>query len=107
VELRKSSFCQQRGSEANGLGVAVEELEEGVLAHLFNVLEGIDLEELVILFSVDFPWHLFEEKGLRLRLSQLAELVKDLRAEVDLPSDRIPVRKDEGYIDAVFHYDFR
>lgn len=49
--------------------LAVEELEERVLTHFFNVLKSVYLEELVVLLSVYLPWRLLEEKSLRLRLS--------------------------------------
>ena len=42
--------------------MAIEKLEEGVLAHFLNILESIDLEELIVLFSVDFPWHFLEKE---------------------------------------------
>lgn len=49
--------------------MAVEELEERVLTHFFNVLKSVYLEELVVFLSVYLPWRLLEEKSLRLRLS--------------------------------------
>jgi hypothetical protein len=61
VQVGQGSFSEEGSSEADGFGVPIQELEEGVMANIAGAIL-IQLEEILVFRTGDRPWYLLEEK---------------------------------------------